>query len=253
MPFHVIVGMGAFFAVSLVIGVRLVVLGVRTGGRPELLVAAGLLGIGPLGYTPAVIGTALVAQGRPSGAVWVAVGAAMMALGGASAAVFTCTVFRSGSFFARTAAALLTASFFGAWLATGLETGFHVSTGHYATGSYVSMMLRVLALAWSSAESLAYWTLMRRRLALGLADPVITNRFWLWGVGIGFAAGANVIGLLTLLSADPFRYYNWMSGIGMVCAVTLGLAFLPPARYRSWIERRALAQRSDEGRAAATR
>jgi hypothetical protein len=34
---------------------------------------------------------------------------------------------------------------------------------------------------WSGTEALLYWKKLRRRQTLGLADPVVTNRFLLWG------------------------------------------------------------------------
>ena len=40
---------------------------------------------------------------------------------------------------------------------------------------------------WGAAESLRYFSMMRRRAKLGLADPLVTNRFLLWGLGIGAA------------------------------------------------------------------
>ena len=40
----------------------------------------------------------------------------------------------------------------------------------------------VLAFAWGGFEALRYFFLLRRRQALGLADPVVTNRFLLWAI-----------------------------------------------------------------------
>ena len=39
--------------------------------------------------------------------------------------------------------------------------------------------------AWASFESFRYWRAMRKREALGLADPVVTNRFLLWTLWTG--------------------------------------------------------------------
>ena len=82
---------------------------------------------------------------------------------------------------------------------------------------------------------------MRRRLALGLADPLTTGRFALFGTGLGAGAMAvaffdNVFGL---------RYGGYgpllelsIAAAGLVAAC-LFLAFLPPAAYRAFVERRA--------------
>ena len=44
------IGFGAFFASSLVVGVRLLLLARQTGKLPEFLIGIGVLGIGPFGY-----------------------------------------------------------------------------------------------------------------------------------------------------------------------------------------------------------
>lgn len=38
-----------------------------------------------------------------------------------------------------------------------------------------------IGFGWSGVEALLYWAKLRRRQLLGLADPVVTNRFLLWG------------------------------------------------------------------------
>ena len=45
----------------------------------------------------------------------------------------------------------------------------------------VDLLAQALYL-WTSVESLTWWRRMHRRVALGLADPVVANRFFLWGV-----------------------------------------------------------------------
>ena len=70
---------------------------------------------------------------------------------------------------------------YGAYLAIPLTEGFAVSV--MPGGAYwVSWVLRTGALLWLAFESLRYWSLLRRRLRLGLADPLVTNRFLLLGI-----------------------------------------------------------------------
>jgi hypothetical protein len=107
-----------------------------------------------------------------------------------------------------------------------------------------------LAFGWAAIESLRYHALMRRRLALGLADPVVTNRFFVWG------AGAAVTCLLVLLLTGLFsKGLTLMTNsvaasvvvtvCGVVYAVVPLLTFAPPAAYLRFVQRRA--ERSGAG------
>ena len=43
-------------------------------------------------------------------------------------------------------------------------------------------------LLWTGIESLAYSSALKRRLVLGLADPVVADRVQLWGIGMLLAS-----------------------------------------------------------------
>jgi hypothetical protein len=100
--------------------------------------------------------------------------------------------------------------------------------------------LFVLTFGWVSVESLRYYVLMRKRRALGLADPVVTNRFFVWGAGEGVAT-LVVLALLVammvrreILTADPF--VSWFVTLaGLVNALVWWLAFTPPKAYLRWV------------------
>ena len=87
----------------------------------------------------------------------------------------------------------------------------------------------------------AYWRRMRRRAALGLGDPLVTNRFGLWAL-------ASATGVVCLLTSVPPLYLPAGSALLLADLVVFGaagvataslywLAFFPPARYRSWASR----------------
>lgn len=89
---------------------------------------------------------------------------------------------------------------------------------------------------WSSAESLHYYGRMRRRQRVGLADAVVTNRFFVWG--FGSAAGASVLaGLLanSLVAGSEAVASALISASGLVSTLTGWLAFAPPSAYRRWL------------------
>ena len=86
---------------------------------------------------------------------------------------------------------------------------------------------------------------MRERdlLRLGLADPMVTNRFLLWGVGSGAACLGSLIGAVAIALTGFSTSRSEAMGLvlsahGAVAAVAMWLAFLPPPRYRRWIEER---------------
>jgi hypothetical protein len=104
------------------------------------------------------------------------------------------------------------------------------------------MAVSAFTFAWSASESLAYHARLRRQLALGIANPVVVNRFLLWGV----SSVASVIG--TVVNA----WFAWSSPLSVlhpaallasaVCggagAVVMLLTFVPPASYVRFIESR---------------
>jgi len=100
------------------------------------------------------------------------------------------------------------------------------------------------AFGWMAAESLRYYGLLRRRMALGLADPVVTNRFLVWGAG----AGATCLLVLVLLSlyfqgltlmTNSLAASAVVTGSGFVFTVVPLLTFTPPRAYLRFVQRRA--------------
>jgi hypothetical protein len=82
---------------------------------------------------------------------------------------------------------------------------------------------------------------MRRRLRLGLADPLVTNRFLLWGLGIGAAGLGSLISLivqqvvgLSMAELPALTFSN--SLFGLCSALLMWVAFLPPAAWRRFVQ-----------------
>ena len=237
-------GFGAFFVSSLAIGIRLVWLAHRNRGLPELLIGVSILGIGPAGF--ALMVGAMGLQDRP-GAALVCLAAAQLAIaiGAMSAYVFNRTVFRPDAAWARAviwiAALLFAVCFF----------------GRFAVGSYTLPMRldfwteigsfnMIGCMMWGAFESLRYYGIMRRRARLGLADPLLTNRFLLWGLGIGSAGfGALIANVVMIARGSAMTELDGLtlsnSMFGLTAAVLMWIAFLPPAFYRRWIAARAAA------------
>jgi len=89
---------------------------------------------------------------------------------------------------------------------------------------------------------------MRRRLAVGLADPVVVNRFLLWALAC--LSGVMVTGASMMMTMtgenDPKAWPYLLIGIfAFTAPVCQWLAFFPSDGYRSWIAGRHAAQRVD--------
>jgi hypothetical protein len=237
------IGFLAFFVVSLVVGVRLLLLWGRTRELPELLIGIGVLGIGPVGFG-AIMAASVVRESSPAVATGLFVAAGFTV----SAGVFCKCIFNwrvyhleSRACTALTAAVgLLLAGLFVYRLA---GPGF-VPVSPPDGPSLVQSALQIGCLLWGAGEAFRYWFLMRRRARLGLSDPVVTNRFLLWGIGAGAAGVGSAIGTIWSVATGAVTLETpWVvassSAHGFVAAVAMYLAFVPPAAYRRWIERSA--------------
>ena len=132
------------------------------------------------------------------------------------------------------------------WLVTTTDAGQEASALALAVNA-----TRALPVLWAFAECAHYARLMRRRVALRLADPVVANRFVLWSIWTG-ALGCAALLLfavrsrafwLQLHGVDPrvampaaIPITGALAGIAVVTAgVAVWLAFFPPAFYRRWL------------------
>jgi hypothetical protein len=235
------IGGGAFFVASSVVSVRLLLLARRTRGLPELLIGAGLLVLGAIGYPLAI---AVRASGdAPALQTGLTVlHALLQTLGQGAIAVFTWRVFRADADWAR---ALVYAFFAGlaalaAWQSAGpgWPTFAATQAGPWAWLSVFTL----LSLGWAGAEALLYHRKLVRRLALGLADAVAADRMRLWSISIlsAFLISATVSAFRAFGHAlDPKAMGVVLGPLGLLSAGTMWLAFLPPDRYLHWIEARA--------------
>jgi hypothetical protein len=241
MKLVVVIGFAAFFVSSLAIGCRLLWLARRNRGLPELLIGLGILGIGPAGFALTIF--AMLASGHP-GLVFATLATAQLAIsaGATSAYVFNWQVFRPESRLAQAVIGLAVAgfavTFVGRWLHGSYALPVRLDPWMLGTTANV-----IVCMWWGAFESLRYWALMRRRVRLGLADAVVANRFLLWGIGIGAAGVGSAVGsVMMLASGNAVRGLDGStlsnSLFGLVSAVAMWVAFLPPAAYRRWLTAR---------------
>jgi hypothetical protein len=232
----------AFCLISIVIGVRLGLLSRRTGARPELYLGVGLFLSGGLGYG-LVIGSAIAGARLGAEAPIVhhvgLTGLALHHIGAAFSLAFVVKVFRPTERWA----VLLAAALFGvlavSWLGL-LVGGGLPRPGGGATWYWIGFAVMGTYPFWITIESLHYWALMRRRRALGLADPLVTNRFGLFATASLLAVAAiwtaALPGLLGLPAAQQMEVapltLSATATFGVGAILSYWLAFFPPAWYR---------------------
>lgn len=229
------------------VGVRLLLIWRRRGGRAEVLLGTMILCLMGIGYPLAVAAQAEAQLGLAVCKTLQVIANGMLDVGFGLAYVFTWRVFRPSARWARwlTFTGVLALAFHWAVVAWMLRDVTAMANAIKATRvvAQIAVAAGCIGYAWSAAEALHYHGLLRRRLSLGLADPVTCNRVLLWAVlGVLTTLGllANTIFLLTHVevTSDPVALFV-NSSIGIGQAAVLYLAFIPPARYAAWINARA--------------
>jgi len=243
-----LVGTAAFVLVSLVIGLRLVLLSRRTGERPELYLGLGILGTAVLGYGLQI--ASVVLRGGPDAANEVTstmaaltgVGKVLHDAGVTLVLLFVLTVFRRQETGARVLFGVAVATIWIGMVGQALHGGFRdlMDRNLFFWLEYAITWAYPL---WGAYESFRYHGQMRKRVKIGLADPLVANRFLLWGLAsMGTFTAIWFASWPTLLpdpkSAAPFQTFNYLAtaAVGICTVVAYSLAFLPPAWYRRRIE-----------------
>ena len=236
----------AYVGVGLAVGTRLVRLARRTGGFPEWMLGTACLA------GPGVLAPCLALVVALPGPEWVVRAAACIgqlayAVFCAVMLLFTWQCFRKDARWARWLTGLATATgLAGAALGIARALGL-AEAGQLGDMDHLSYRLLALASlvghAWTALESFLYYGRMRRRARLGLADPVVTNRFLLWGwVGAAALVASGVPFVVGLLGGDSFNHVpTRLVGAAAIIfgSVCLQLAFLPPQSYVAWLTAKA--------------
>jgi hypothetical protein len=233
-----------FVVVSAPLGVRLLQLARRTHAVPELALGLAFFLVGALGY-PLGLLSILPALPEPLARGSFALANLATGVGSAAVFVFTRSVFRPD---ARWAAVLvwLGAAVLGVQTALGVARALSADPASFGTpdlGFSVRQAATAFSYAWTAVEALRYRALLVRRLALGLAEIEVVNRFLLWAIaGVGAFTGSSVMSAVSLVGESPWQDPLALSAVGFggfVAAVCAALAFLPPRAYLDWVRRRA--------------
>ena len=233
---------GAYVLVVTIVAVRLLLLARRTRQLPELMLGTCLLIGGTFGAT--IEGASMTTTGEISpetAGAMLLVGKSLGLIGMTIQALFIRTVFRPESRGAR-------AVVFAVFVCIAVPMVGFWSDGTFATGQlsirwqWPQFFGRLICPIWMFGESVRYYALMKRRVALDLASPIVANRFLLWSI-------SSMTGLVVLATSipptllDPIRYSSVLSVdlllfsvAGIATATCYWLALMPPPFYRRRFE-----------------
>jgi hypothetical protein len=226
------IGVLVMIVANAVVGTRLVRLAHRTRQLPELAIAASMLLLGAIGYPLSIVARNL----DDAGAAETLLGAAFLFenVGCAAMALATWRTFRSEDAWARWLCVAFAALLAGSWLA-------QAATGDFAPGLapspwyWLAFGGRSLPFVWAAFESWSYFSRLRRRAAIGLADPVVADRFRLWAINTSSVSAAFGVFALAVLLQVPVAtsppVLAATSAAGLASGISMWLAFLPPRWY----------------------
>jgi hypothetical protein len=166
-------------------------------------------------------------------------------------AVFTRRVFRPegvwAAWMAYGSAILLVAAVGGSMWSGDLE-GFSVGNPWF----WAEWAGYTIPFAWAGVEALAHHRQARRRLRLGLCDPLVCNRYGLWGF---FGAMQVLVWVAVIPSYAEYEQggaftatWDVLIAAGEIFSLVLiWLIFFPPVFYRRWFQGASAAAKAAEG------
>ena len=241
MEFITYIGEGIAGLVFLVVGLRLYSLSLRSDEISDRLLSTSFL-LWTLGYAAYDIPYLLFYRDAAEFPALFAFSSLFaFYLGSAALTLFNRTVFRSQE---RWALWLVSITF--GCLILGVTGSIWV--GDWAGESpltnpwwWVTRVGSAIPLCWMSVEGLTQYVKARKRLRVGLCEPLVCNRYLLWGLAGSFWVLLELIDIVDYIAFEstgqPSATINVLLGWHeFIPGVLVGLVFFPPAIYRSWIE-----------------
>ncbi len=228
------VGALAMIAVDAIVGVRLLMLARRTRQVPEAALGTAFLLLGAIGYPLTTLARRGAIASETVNAALMGSGLLVQDVACFAVVLATALTFRAGTRRARIVVWCSAVGFVASWFGQLVTSGF----GPFETNLAYSagLAVRTAAFGWASFEAFRAYAQGRKRLRLGLAEPLVVNRFLLFGLSMGGVFAAFVIFIIgQLTTANPSAAPWVLAGtgaMGIAIAVPMWLAFLPPAAYR---------------------
>jgi len=235
-----------FCVVSWVLAIRLLRLARRTHETPEIALALSYLFIAGIGYPMCAASVGAIESLGPDHARFLlSLGTVIIRAGLAAMLVFAWQSLRPTSSWAKWACLLgslaVTVNAVQSIIAFHSASSFEVVARTVGSDSATIqiIVISMLIYAWPAVESLRYYRLLKRRRSLGLAEPIVVNRFLLWGVACSSSVVVNIMNLVVALRGlnimDNPTALVGSSLMGVLASVLLIFAFLPPAWYMSFV------------------
>jgi hypothetical protein len=242
LPIWSLFGVSAVALVGLVMAVQLLQRSSRTGGWSERLFAFALLTLlaGFAGWVLHVSALGWLSQER---VFLFYIGGEILTWIGCTALFFgTWRFYRPDSWVAIAVAALASAAHLTAVIHLALG-GEVVEPCRLALAPMTVILGRALSFAWWGGESIVYYGKMKKRVAIGLADPVVASRFLMLGVA-AFGVSACMLTVPAtnwIFERAPREMPSVLAGLLVVASIALVCAycaFLQPKAYQRIVKRR---------------
>jgi hypothetical protein len=236
-----------FVATTAIVGVRMLLLARRTGERPEFLMGAGMALVGGIGYPGGIISRfGLGSVGEMSFPIWF-ISTACTQVGIALIYAFTWQVFRAKVTWAKVLVVAGVGSMAAglAGMAHALATAPSTADSALVTRGpiFIGMVGYAGCFLWTALEGFHHHRMALCRLALGLTDPIVANRFFLWGFfGLMASALTAISAVIAVLGGKPSGTPITMLPMGVLgaaAATAMYLAFFSPAWYVGWLQSQA--------------
>jgi hypothetical protein len=239
----------ASIASAVFLGARLIRRGVRGRAAPELLLGTHLLlsiGVGSLLLTISSVSVYDVGHYSERALYGLTfAGNAITILGLMAALWFNSTVFHAGQ---RVGRMFALAGCVAMWIGLALlfRSGALEAVVSYGRAYWPLAFAMLAADVWVATEALHFRAQLRRRLALGLVEPLVVERLGLWATAAIARMGLVSIAPLTngLVPSTEARaaLAPWMLLLSalliLVTCISYWLMLAPTDGYRRWVERR---------------
>jgi len=223
-----------------VLGARLVRLGIRTRSAAEKLLGLTFLA---WALTYAFWVSAVMLHGQPALESQFYIASHITTnLGEVGFAYFPLLAFRRGSTWARwlsasIASCMIVGTAGSIW--TGDPEGVAPITNAWWWFEWIGESATAI---WIGTEGLHNYGTSRRRIHLGLCEPIVSHRYLLWGIAGVFWTLLNfvVVGQYVefwIKRSRPASLDNLVGFCEIAALAMIWLAFFPPTIYRRWIER----------------
>jgi hypothetical protein len=240
-----------YLATAFVLALHLARRARRGGDLAPLLLGIQLFFAMGVGYALCSAGAALALlapEPQPERvAALLGPGNAAVIVGLSAALVFEWRVFWPAARWPRWLGGAFVAVMLAGWFGSAATGAFE--TGLYRNGWFLLLNAGMLSVnLWVGIEPLVYHAKLVKRVRLGLAEPLVVDRFLLWGLGSLARAALVLLGPVSELALARLEGEARLTASAIAAAVACGLAlattvaywltFEPTPRYVRWVERR---------------